>query len=353
MRLLLVSVVFLVIGCSTTSPEVKQRSTATNPSPATILQPTPIRTVTPTPGSPTANIDYTALNAKARATAQANIAARTPSPEPIRPTPTPSDTPVPTPTRSAEFLAVPASTAEEIKPTPTPVPPTSTPTATPQPTPVPTPFPVSDGNSRIPLIEEAWALLDSRVDADGILLNRDHQTWLWWGIQDYYALDFERRCLTERGTLPIIDRAMDLDYPGNTLHFPDGRHRFYSGASSFSEGDLSHIRRGDWNKRAVQWTLFYPPGFGKQYSDPKRDIEGFGEDRFYLRVWVMVNVATCEPVRDQYSGDFFSVMKMATPLVEEPERWDCVYQPIREEELGRRDAIVPRSYNCAIYRYGW
>ena len=295
------------------------------------------RPATPGPGV----INFNALNDRARATLIPRpTPTRVPQPttvELFRPTATvvfqPTYTPIPRPTPTRLWLKTPTQTPT-LAPTPTP-------TRTPTPTLIP--FTPSDGVSPIPVIEAAWAYLDGRVDTDGVYLNRDQMTSIWWGIGDYYALDFERRCLTERGTLAVIDQVMDLDYPGNILHFPDSRHNFYSGSTSFSKGSLSIARRGDWNIRPVRWTLFYPPGL---------NIDGYGI-RHYLWVWVKVNVSTCEPVRDSYSGDFYSVTKSPIPWVEEPENWECIYKPIRKEELGRRDDIDERSYNCAIFRYGW
>lgn len=221
---------------------------------------------------------------------------------------------------------------------------TNTPAPSPIPTPMPIPFTVSDGESAIPLIEKAWELIDSRKDANGIYFSDEQLNSMWWGIQDYYALDFERRCLTERGTLAEIDRVVDLDYPGNTLYFPDSRHTFHSGASSFSDGDLSNVRRGDWKTRAVEWTLYYPPGLGDNV---------YGDARHYIRLWAKVDVATCALKRDSYSGDFYSVMPSAGSFVRSPKNWECIYQPLREEELAGRDHVKLRSYNCALVRVKW
>ena len=187
-------------------------------------------------------------------------------------------------------------------------------------------------------------MIDSRVDADGVYLSREHMNSLVWGIKNYYALDFARRCLTERGTVEKIDHVVNLDYPGNTFHSSRSRHEFYTAATSFTNGPLSSIREGDWTKRPVFWTLSYPPGVR---------ISEFREERQYLVVYVEIDVESCEPVRIYSSGDFYHIYATRKPFIEEPERWDCVYKPIREEELNGRDNILSRSYNCGIIRGSW
>ena len=171
-------------------------------------------------------------------------------------------------------------------------------------------------------------------------MSPSHQHGILEGVHDYYALDFQHRCLTERGTHPSIDRVLELDYPGHTLYLADSKHSRYSGASSFSEGELSSIRRGDWVNRNVKWTIHYPPGA----------VDYLDRTWHYLSVWLKVDVATCEPVRDSYSRQFYSVFPVLTDgppeiYVDVPGS-DCAYNPLRPEELGRRDDIDLRETEC-------
>ena len=320
MRYLLLALVFLAIGCTapppTPAPETKLPPTLVPPEVVT-REPLPVPTPTRIPRPLTANIDFTALNDAARAT--------TPTLIPwTEPTAIPS--PAPAPTRI-------------WKKTPTQTP-TPAPTPTLVPTPTPIPLVVSDGVSAIPLIERAWELLDSGVDADGIYLSMDHQRALLEGITDYYALDFERRCLTTEGIHPKVGKVVDLDFPGNVLYLANSKYKRYSGASSFSKGHFSTSRRGDWASRVVEWTIFYPAGAADHLD----------RTWHYMRVRSKISAATCEPLRDSYSGQFFSVM--STLDREAPEIYvnipgsDCNYNPIRQEELGRREDIDLRLTEC-------
>ena len=256
--------------------------------------------------------------------------------------------PTPTPTSDPEFITRLENLKNRTKwaaanPSPTPTPRTMPPTDTPTQTATPIPFEVSDGVSAIPLIENAWAYLKQGVDSEGIFLATHHQQSILLGIADYYALDFDRRCLTERGTYVAIDQAVDLDYPGNTFYFADSRYDRHSGASSFSKGSLSSIREGDWNWRAIEWTLYYPSGL--------TDIAG--RTWYYLRVWAQVQVSTCEliPFTGWYDSGLAQYYRVMQILSNDPPHTyelahPCPYSPIREEELGRRDSITLRTQRC-------
>ena len=243
MRFLLLSLVFLVIGCTTTPSEVIQRPTVNTPTP------TPFQT------------DWRESRQLARL---AIPLTKSPTPTQI-PTSAPTATPEPTATAtpqpiavhtpSPEFLAVLALTAEEISPKSTPVPPTLTPTVTPLPTPVPTPFPVTNGTDSIPLIEKAFQFVEGRVDKDGLPLRSKDYYNIELGIRDYYARDFELRCLTEQGTILLFDKALDRDYPGYKFLYSQSKAERHENRTFGGLGSEVKTRRGDWSLRYVDWWI--------------------------------------------------------------------------------------------------
>ena len=237
------------------------------------------------------------------------------------PTSTPIVWPSPTPTIGPEWRGL-APSWPQVVPTTTPKPPTPTPAP-----PTPTPFPVTDGVSPVPHIEAAYKLIAGKVDKDGIPLNERQMASLLMGITDYYALDFERRCLTDRSTHPLFDKALVLDYPGYEFVGSEGPYWRYSGADSFSEGKFSSTRTGDYLLRYLDWYIRH---------------EGYN-------YWInaRINSETCEivpyltgawynPVRFDYEG---SVPGFVRGEYGPP----CPYQPLEPKEVsGRREDIATR-----------
>ncbi len=259
--------------------------------------------------------------------------APTPWPTPtIRAQATPTLIPRPTPTPWARPTATPVPmTRQEVRATldtyrtqvgldtPTPVLPTTV------------PFEITDGISPIPFIENAFVFIRGRVDNAGIPLNRDQMDSIAMGIEEFYALDFERRCLTSRGTHPLFEQALALDNPGYNFVGSDGPYRRYSGASSFSEGRFSESRTGDYAFRYLDWYITH-------------------KDATY-RVHAYINAETCEAV-PYITGVWYDPSRLHPDMTgfgfTDP---PCAYQPLKATEIsGNRADISVRPVEMWRHR---
>lgn len=218
----------------------------------------------------------------------------------------PRPTLTPAPLTQNEVRATLTAHRSEFEQTQTP-----TPSPPPVPTATPIPFQASDGVSAIPLIDTAFKFASGRVDKDGLPLSREAYANLDMGIVDYYALDFERRCLTERGTIPLFDKALERDFPGHMFMFSESKYRRYIDPSIGGPGDDLIAREGDYALKWVEWWIEHD---GKSYN-----------------IAIRVDSETCEPIPWQ-NGKWYD------PWEREPGDWrpdpECeIFHPLDASEL--------------------
>ena len=159
------------------------------------------------------------------------------------------------------------------------------------------------------------------MDTDGIPLSERHKASIQVGIWDFYALDFEGRCLNSDGTYEPFNIALGQDFPGYQFEYSEGKYTRYNGVSSFSDGEFSETRTGDWSIRNVDWYFSHSGNFYK--------------------IGVRVHTESCDAVaydtgilynpREWWAED--DVRKYGEP---------CPFQPLQAGELGRRGDIAKR-----------